>query len=58
MCDTFKYSAQAPEVHLVRAVKYHHVFAQAAAHVFNGLCLSRSCGPGRSSAHAHTQSLS
>lgn len=37
---TFKYSPQASEVHLVRAVEDHNVLSQTATHVFYGLGLS------------------
>lgn len=40
MILTFKYSPQASEVHLVRAVEDHNVLSQTATHVFYGLGLS------------------
>lgn len=55
--DTLVYPAKSSEVHLVRAVKYHHILAEAATHVFSGFSLPSAGWPSRGSTHTHTQSL-
>lgn len=48
---TFVYPAEAPEVHLVRAVEHHHIFPQRFPHVFCSLSFAGTCGAGWSATH-------
>lgn len=55
---TFENPAQAPKVHLIRAVEHNHVLPQTPAHVFGGFRFACPGGSCWSPAHVHSQRLS
>ncbi|RNA11509.1 hypothetical protein BpHYR1_000026 [Brachionus plicatilis] len=50
-------AAQAPEVHLVRAVEHDHILTETSAHVLGGLGLAGAGGSGGRAAHRHVDGL-
>ena len=58
LSETFVDSTQTAEIHLITAVKNHHVFAQRFAHVFGRLSFPSSGRTARTTAHAHVECLS